>query len=606
MQCFSDNIHSPACALAVTSEQLDNGEPNNASTLLAPYCTPGAERAPDQNPLGRTIITGNFGPGGPKIAAGYRSPDRLTKITVMGGVASTISAQRRMATCTVCFEAPTEPRALSCNHSFCTDCLRGMLDKVLFGGPLVCPNCRAETDVPPEGVDGFPLDYATQKSEELPSFNAQAEIEAPCKNCEDRYTANIEPAAYCYECEGGICESCVRDHRRMKIFKNHNFTPWDKVCQDTFKPKRSHRHCGIHPGMENQLFCEQCNQFICSLCLKERHKAHIDSAKPLKEVSKDKAEKVSQLQEKAEKKLTKCEQRLEELKEMEEGLADYPGNLTKSIIDTFKEYMGHLNLWQQQQLTEAQERCNEIAKSITAQQIDATNTMEHLRVGIQLAKEAVSCTTDGDIIERSSTAINQLESTVEPCDESPLRPLVFEKGNLHFGKLRCIEPGDIKVEVPNYCFMHEENPVQVSFTLPVNTLPSLKIWYGSQKQRSVRVPPPAPADTKLGFVPRCAGKHSIEVYIGGVMCKRCDDVMVVRGAPKQESRVKPGPDWKDEENIGVTSGTVLDVQFAEHNACIAQQDDEQKSFEVTVQWDNGNVVKYNWGDSDEYQLELDE
>lgn len=311
---------------------------------------------------------------------------------------------------------------------------------------------------------------------------------------------------------------------------------------------------------------------------------------------------------------------------MEKGLAGYPNNLEKSIIDAFEEYMGQLKLWREQLLTEAQERCGEIEKGITAQQMDATNTMDNLRDGIKFAKKAVSCTTDHEIIEMSGTAIKLLEDTMKACDQSPFkRPLVFEKGNLHFGRLRDIEPGDIQVEVPQFCFMDTENHVQVSFTLPVNTLPSLKIMYGSQKQRSVTVCPRAPADTKcvVGFLPRCAGKHSIEVYIGGVMCKRCDDVMVVRGAPKQESKVKPGPDWNDEENVGVTSGTVLNVDhvgpaariapmttarppFARFKIVQLEEEEEQESFEVTVQWDNGNVVKYNWGDSEEYPLELDE
>lgn len=518
--------------------------------------------------------------------------------------------------CSLCLYPPTEPRVLPCCHTFCTKCLKDLVE--VEGDTFDCPNCRAKTDVPQEGVDGFPLDYVAQKSEEFRSFNAEAEIEAPCKSCEDPDTADVEPAAYCPECGGGICEDCVQQHHRMKKLKDHDMVDWDEFCQDTFKPKRSHRHCGTHPGMEVQLFCERCNQFVCSVCLQERHRTHIDSAKRLEEVRKDKTEKVSQLKEAAGEMLTKSERRLEGLKEMEKGLAGYPNDLEKSIIDAFEEYMGLLKCWQEQQLTEAQERCSEIAKGIEAQQTDANNAMESLKAGIQFAKKAVSCTTDHEIIEMSSTAINQLEYTMKACDHSPFkRPLVFEKGNLHFGGLRDIEPGDIQVEVPPFCFMDTKNPIQVSFTLPVNTLPSLKIMYGSQKQRSVTASPTAPADTKcaVGFVPRCAGKHSIEVYIGGVMCKRCDDVMLVRGAPKQESKVKPGPDWKDGENFGVTSGTVLNVeqllaveQLAAPVACIAmdQIDEEQESFKVTVQWDNGNVVKYNWGDSDEYQLELDD
>ena len=510
--------------------------------------------------------------------------------------------------CSVCLESPKEARALPCCHTFCTECLEGLLEEA--GDNLVCPNCRGETAVPLDGVEGFPRDFAAQKSEEYRSFSAQDEIEAPCKSCEDTDTANAEPAAYCGECGGGICEGCVEQHHRMKAFKKHELVDWEEFSADSFKPKRLHRKCNIHPNMGVQLYCEQCNQFVCSLCLKERHKIHIDSAKCLDEVCEKRITKVGQLQEVAEKRLVVCEKRLLDLKEAEEGLAGYPDSIKKSIINAFEEYMGKLRTWREQLLAEAEDRCREIGKSITAQQIDADNAMKKLYTGIQFAKKAVSCNENDEIIEMSGTAINQLEDTMEACDDSPFkRPLVFEKGELRLGKLREIEHDDFTVKVPEYSFMNTENAIQVNFTVSVNTRPAVKMLYGSQKQCSLTLYPPVPADTActVYFFPRCAGKHSIEVHVGGVICRRFDDIMVVRGAPEQGSNVKPGPDWgEDQFEEEITHGTVLKVeQLAQTPRKHCVIDDEEELFEVTVQWNNGRTVKYKWGDTDEYQLELD-
>jgi hypothetical protein len=376
---------------------------------------------------------------------------------------------------------------------------------------------------------------------------------------------------------------------------------------DTFKPKRQQRNCRIHDGLEIQLFCEECNRFGCSLCLKERHKNHLDSAKPLAEVSEKRRTEVGHMVEAAEKKLVICEKHLEGLDKIRMGMTDYPNSLQQSITAAFDGYMRKLRAWCDQQLAEASDRCSQIAKQVSAQQIDTVNAMDKLNTGIQFGKKAMSCTRSDEIIEMSGTATQQLKGAVEYTVPLISRPLVFEKGNLQLGRLRDIEENDIRVKVPDYCFMDSANQIEVSFMLYVNTIPAVKILYGSQKQRSITLYPDAVLvnDCKVTFSPRCAGKHTVEVWVGGVMCKRCDDVMVVRGAPPLASKVKPGPDWNDDRvKKSVTNGTVLKVERLEqtHPFCL---DEEEGSFEVHVQWDNEQVVCYQWGNSEEYQLELD-
>ena len=515
--------------------------------------------------------------------------------------------------CSVCLEPPTEPRALPCRHVFCTKCLQGLLDDVKEEGAeyLVCPNCRDET-APPASVEELRFDYATQKSVECRSFcvTAAKQTEEPCKCCGKRDTADKEPAAYCSDCGGGqgcgICHDCVQLHLSHMHFREHKFVDWKYFSVDTLKLKPL-RKCPSHK-LEIQLFCEQCKLFACSICLKERHKTHLDDTKPLEEVSEKRLAEVKQLRENAEKSLAACDKQLEGLQEIENGLAYYPNNLEQSIVSAFDEYMQKLSTWREQILTEAREKYSKLSKTISGQYTDTTNAKIKLNAGIELAHKAVSCTNSAEIIEMSGRAIEQLKQTMETCAISPLeRPLAFERGELSLGKLRDIEEGDIQVKLPDYWIVTEKNKIKVCFMLPVYTTPVIKVLYGSQKQRSLILHPSKPAvdSCTVDCIPRCAGKHSIEVWVGGVMCRRCNDVMVVHGAPDPTSKVKPGPDWHGDADV--TTGAVLSAEQLEQcrRPFHMLKDDEDESFEVKVQWNTGEEVKYKWGNDAECEIELD-
>ena len=529
--------------------------------------------------------------------------------------------------CSVCLDPPTEPRLLPCCHVFCTKCLQGMLDDVRarpmsslsLGGleGLLCPNCRSESD-PLASAEEYPLRQTLQRVEECPSpletgINAAKELEA-CKCCEDEGTADEEPSAYCEDCGGGICQDCDKLHHKLKHFKEHNRIDWVdySAANSSFTVKKQRKKCAAH-DMEIQLYCELCSQFLCSLCLKERHNTHMDSSKPLQEVRGKRLAELTQMKGAAEDRLDSCEQHLEGIREMERGLTDYPDSLEKSITTAFDEYMQQLRTWRELKLAEAREMYSDMRKMMSAQKIDTINAIVTLKTGIDVAEKASGCSNINETIEMSGRALQQLKTTLDTARMSPFqRPLVYEKGVLNLGKLRDLREGDINVKPPEYCFMNTENTIVVNFTLPVHTQPLVKVLYGSQKQRSLKLHPNTLSTVdkfNVDFYPRCAGKHSIEVWVGGVMCKRCDDVMVVRGAPAITSTVKPGPDWNGDENIHVTTGTVLNAEPLTELPTRAVSplddgDDEVHVFQVEVNWNNGDVIKYQWGNDDKYELEL--
>ena len=513
-------------------------------------------------------------------------------------------------TCTLCLEDFTEPKVLPCGHKFCKKCLENLL---MSGGPLSCPNCREKYTVPDCGVDAFPTDFAAQTSaeHEFPSL----EEEAACKGCDDECVLT----AYCVECEGGICEECVEAHGRLKPLKSHNVVASKDLSLDSFKPPPKPQQCSKH-GKALELFCEQCGWPLCLKCLVSTacsHHRHMAQVKTIEEVREKREREVRELKERAEKMLLSSKERVQYLTEVRETMATYPKEVEQIINDIFDEYESTLQTWRRQQLQEASERSSEMIKQVSSETTDERNQIDKLQSGIGFAVKALSCTTNVYAVTMSGLAIKQLDVKSLECQQKLCRPLVFSKGSLHLGGLREIEAGEINVTIPEVCIMDQDIDINVSFGVVFHTKPLIKVLYGSAKQRSITLQPESIESNActVSYRPRCAGKHSIEVHINGVKCAENYDIMDVEGAPEVGALVKPGPDWKGEEEGEVAeeegevaeeesevgeSGIVLNVEMGQ-----GQKYEAVCYYVLTVQWENEQVKKYDWGRNNLYELELD-
>lgn len=496
-------------------------------------------------------------------------------------------------TCTLCLEdftRITEPKVLPCRHKFCKKCLENLLTKTVGGDLFSCPNCREKYPIPDCGVDAFPTDFAAQTNaeQEVPSL----EEEAACKGCDEECT----PTAYCVECEGGICEECVKAHGRLKPWKSHTVAP-KGLSLDSFKPPPKPQQCGKHMKTM-ELVCELCGWPLCSVCLVSppySHRPHLDQVKPIEEVRAKRETKVRELRGQAEKMLLSCKERVQYLKEVGEKMDTYPKEVEQIINDIFDEYAKILDTWRQQQIQEALEKSGKMIKQVSSQMMDERNQIDKLQSGIEFADKALSCIGNVEAVTMSGYAIKQIDVESLEREQALSRPLVFSKGPLRLGGLREIEAGEINVTIPDVCIMGEDIEINVSFAVIFHTKPLIKVLYGSAKQRSVTLHPESIENNACtaSFRPRCAGKHSIEVHINGVMCAEKSEIMDVEGAPEVTAKVKPGPDWQGEEDAEVVkSGIILEVEAA----CY---------YVLTVQWENEQVEKYDWGNDDRYELELD-
>jgi len=172
-----------------------------------------------------------------------------------------------MIRCALCHqeyksEGLRQPNALSCGHSFCRQCIEGLLKT---GSPIRCPSCYAYTEE--ENITpNYVIIQIVSGGAQMQSFDAILEppmAKIVCQSC-----AINEATIKCHQCQPNgflFCEAC-----------------WDKEHDRDFPPVRQHEkkliseypdvlpprviHCDIHADKIVALFSFKHQRFACNTC----------------------------------------------------------------------------------------------------------------------------------------------------------------------------------------------------------------------------------------------------------------------------------------------------------------------------------------------------
>ncbi|XP_038052215.1 E3 ubiquitin-protein ligase TRIM71-like [Patiria miniata] len=183
--------------------------------------------------------------------------------------------------CPICFCRYKDPKILDCLHTFCLNCLDGMLSKQQPStGKITCPVCRKETPVPDAGLPGLLdcfflsslVDEINQQERSLET-QQQATTSPTCDACEE----GLEVVSRCIDCEENLCQLCKAAHVRYKRTKTHRVTPVEHPEQKevpsadlskTYSPK-----CQKHSNQEMYFYCETCKMMTCGICATIDHRS---------------------------------------------------------------------------------------------------------------------------------------------------------------------------------------------------------------------------------------------------------------------------------------------------------------------------------------------
>ena len=181
---------------------------------------------------------------------------------------------REEVSCSVCSDLFTDPKHLSCLHSFCLKCLKGWYETCGGGDAIRCPKCQTFSQVPGSGdLKDLPTSFYLNGLIDVLAIKECKSTQVTCENC-DKKTSE---ASYCFQCCKFYCEECLLAHNVMREEKEHRVLAvkefQDRDYEDVLKRPVFCSRQG-HQKEELKLFCKECETAVCQTCALRDHKVH--------------------------------------------------------------------------------------------------------------------------------------------------------------------------------------------------------------------------------------------------------------------------------------------------------------------------------------------
>ena len=185
------------------------------------------------------------------------------------------------ATCGLCSELYTDPRMLQCLHSFCSKCLKKILEEQISRTSLKCPTCKKPTTVPKGSVTALSKDLRKSYEAEVAQIASkmQSKEEISCDQCID--PSSGPAVSFCVNCCDFLCKACAKHHKTWRKTLNHELQPVGSSKQGSnvvTKPLGNIPHkpinCQLHEDETLKFYCETCGTLICRDCMAIEHAGH--------------------------------------------------------------------------------------------------------------------------------------------------------------------------------------------------------------------------------------------------------------------------------------------------------------------------------------------
>ena len=181
---------------------------------------------------------------------------------------------REEVSCSVCSDLFTDPKHLSCLHSFCLKCLNRWYETCGGGQAIKCPKCQTLSRVPASGdLKDLPTSFYLNGLIDVLAIKECKSTQVTCGNCDKKSSE----ASYCFQCCIFYCEQCLVGHNMMRDKKEHRVLAvkefQDKDYEDVLKrPVFCSKE--RHQKEEIKYYCKDCETALCQTCVTLNHGGH--------------------------------------------------------------------------------------------------------------------------------------------------------------------------------------------------------------------------------------------------------------------------------------------------------------------------------------------
>ncbi|KAG5885896.1 hypothetical protein JTB14_012143 [Gonioctena quinquepunctata] len=222
--------------------------------------------------------------------------------------------------CQQCRESVSDPKLLSCFHTFCNSCLEK--------NKHACPRCNSEL------------------------------IEVRCTGCKHK---KLDAVARCVDCANYLCSNCVMAHQFMHCFEGHRVVNLAEIKDESknglipngnISNAEKSMICPRHKAELLKYFCRTCAVPICKECLNLDHPVGLHEYEHISEAAPKQIEAIQHAVTEAKSKATDIRNILKNVEHVSSRLQVQYHKAQNEINDTFLFYRSMLEERKQELLKE--------------------------------------------------------------------------------------------------------------------------------------------------------------------------------------------------------------------------------------------------------------
>ena len=436
---------------------------------------------------------------------------------------------KEQVTCAICLDSFTDPKTITCLHTFCCDCLKKHALISQRNGKFRCPECQAEVDLPEANCfDKLPSSFHHNRLLSLLAVRQSGDgNEISCGICKKK-SAEI---SYCFECAKFMCSDCVNAHQLFtNLTEGHKVTPVKQFQpQDYEALMKRQSFCSqqYHEREIVRFFCLKCKLCVCQICIATDHKSHEGHDVELLDKVAD-GEKVNIL-ERAEKLKEKTKLYSDAIFKLEQTELELHTNITnvkREVSQTAEQVIAKIRESEREIITHLENTRASRSEMLNSAKTQVQSLLKQINQAVEFAEQLVQKSSSSDIMQ-SKAKLQQRYNELENAPMIPELPVSsfvkffpnLEPEKLSVGFVATSEPiikglnQDIQAGV--------ESEFEVSPRIPKKQAQRVKCKFQcevlvepAEKVGSLRTYENEEA-TLVKFVPKVPGTFNITVKING-------------------------------------------------------------------------------------------
>ena len=435
---------------------------------------------------------------------------------------------KEQVTCAICLDTFTDPKTITCLHTFCCDCLKKHALISQRNGKFRCPECQAEVDLPEANCfDKLPSSFHHNRLLSLLAVRQSGDgNEISCGICKKK-SAEI---SYCFECAKFMCSDCVNAHQLFtNLTEGHKVTPVKQFQpQDYEALMKRQSFCSqqYHEREIVRFFCRKCKLCVCQICIATNHKSHEGHDVELLDKVAD-GEKVNILEraEKLKEKTKLYSDAIFKLEQTELELHTNTTNVKHEVSQTAEQIIAKIRESEREIITHLENTRASRSEMLNSAKTQVQSLLKQINQAVEFAEQLVQKSSSSDIMQSKA----KLQQRYNELENAPIpQPLVssFMKyvPNLELEKFSvgCATTSEPIIKGMNQDIQAGvESEFEVNPRIPKEQAPGVKCKFQcevlvepAEKVGSLRTYENEEA-TLVKFVPKVPGTFNITVKING-------------------------------------------------------------------------------------------